>query len=223
MDAILSLLGLDFIGIRPANVAADVLDDVYIDGPDGQQRKYRKNPKTGRWEEIDPKTNRPVKPGTTKPGTTKLPTTKPGGNQIPKNQRLTPNQMASNLQKARLERDRLAALNKKLIAENKTLLGKGTGSNIFGRGLGNAPGRAMTFAFGKNKKVLTNVLGKANAQALKAGVKNFAGRIPWFGGFLVAAFSLLDGDPIDRARLKWQVLWLVVQLDHLFLLSDRLE
>ena len=206
MDAILSLLGLDFYRNKAANVAADVLDDVYIDGPDGQQRKYRKNPRTGRWEEIDPKTNRPVKPGTgtgtTKPGTTKLPTTKPGGNQIPKNQRLTPSQMASNLQKARLERDRLAALNKKLIAENKTLLGRGTGSNIFKGGLGNAPGRAMTFAFGKNKKVLTNVLGKANAQALKAGVKNFAGRIPWFGGFLVAAFSLLDGDPIDRALFK---------------------
>ena len=61
MDAILSLLGLDFYRNKAANVAADVLDDVYIDGPDGQQRKYRKNPKTGRWEEIDPKTNRPGK------------------------------------------------------------------------------------------------------------------------------------------------------------------
>ena len=32
MDAILSLLGLDFYRNKAANVAADVLDDVYIDG-----------------------------------------------------------------------------------------------------------------------------------------------------------------------------------------------
>ena len=201
MDAILSLLGLDFYRNKAANVAADVLDDVIIDGPDGQQKKYRKNPRTGRWEEIDPKTNRPVKPGTGT-GSTRPGTTKPGGNQIPKNQRSTPAQMQARLNRARLEQQRLAKLNAELIKQNKTLLGRGTGSNIFGRGLGNAPGRAMTFAFGKNKKVLTNVLGKPTATALKAGVRNFASRIPWFGGFLVAAFSMLDGDPIDRTLFK---------------------
>ena len=72
MDAILSLLGLDFYRDKTARVAG-ALDDAYIDGPDGQQRRYRKNPKTGRWEEIGPD-GRPVKPGTgtgtTKPGTT---------------------------------------------------------------------------------------------------------------------------------------------------------
>ena len=206
MDAILSLLGLDFYRNKAANVAADVLDDVYIDGPDGQQRKYRKNAKTGRWEEIDPRTNRPVttKPGTTKPGTTgfKPPTSRPDGNQIPKNQRSTPAQMQARLNQARLAQQRQAALIAKLRAENKTLLGRGTGSNILGRGLKNAPGRAMTFVFGKNKRVLTNLLGKPTATALKAGVRNFAGRIPWFGGFLVAAFSMLDGDPIDRTLFQ---------------------
>ena len=208
MDAILSLLGLDFYRDKTARVA-DALDDVYIDGPDGQQRKYRKNKKTGRWEEIDPKTNRPLvklgnNTGSTKPGTTgfKPPTSRPDGNQIPKSQRSTPAQMQARLNQARLAQQRQAALIAKLRAENKTLLGKGTGSNIFGRGLKNAPGRAMTFAFGKNKRVLTNLLGKPTATALKAGVKNFAGRIPWFGGFLVAAFSMLDGDPIDRTLFK---------------------
>ena len=105
MDAILSLLGLDFYRNKTAHVA-DVLDDVYIDGPDGQQRNIERILKQVNGKKLDLMANRPVKPGTTKPGTTKLPTTKPGGNQIPKNQRLTPNQMASNLQKARLERDR---------------------------------------------------------------------------------------------------------------------
>ena len=202
MDAILSLLGLDFYRNKAANVAADVLDDVYIDGPDGQQRKYRKNPKTGRWEEIDPKTNRPVKPGTTKPGTTKLPTTKPGGNQIPKNQRLTPNQMASNLQKARLENQRQAKLIAELRAQNKTLLGRGTGSNIAGRGVGAIPRRAILKAFGKNAKPITALLGGPGAAALKAGVKTWASRVPWVGGIITAAIGLLDGDPIEKVAFE---------------------
>ena len=204
MDAILSLLGLDFYRDKTARVA-DALDDVYIDGPDGKPRKYRKNPRTGKWEEIGPN-NRPVKPGTgtgtTKPGGSQPGTTKPGGNQIPKSQRSTPAQMQARLNQARLQQQRQAALIKELRAQNKTLLGRTGQSNIFKGGLKNAPGRALTFAFGKNKKVLTNVLGKPAATALKAGVKNFAGRIPWFGGFLVAAFSMLDGDPIDRTLFK---------------------
>ena len=110
--------------------------------------------------------------------------------------------MRNKLNQARLQSQRQQALIAKLRAENKTLLGRGTGSNILGRGLKNAPGRALTFAFGKNKRVLTNVLGKPTATALKAGVRNFASRIPWFGGFLVAAFSMLDGDPIDRTLFK---------------------
>ena len=198
MDAILSLLGLDFYRNKAGNIAGDILEDAYIDGPDGKRRQYRKNPRTGLWEEIGPD-GKPVKPGT---GTTKPGTTKPGGNQLPKSQRSTPAQMQARLNQARLQSQRQQALIAKLRAENKTLLGRGTGSNILGRGLKNAPGRALTFAFGKNKKVLTNVLGKPTATALKAGVRNFAGRIPWFGGFLVAAFSMLDGDPIDRTLFK---------------------
>ena len=94
MDAILSLLGLDFYRNKAGNIAGDILEDAYIDGPDGKRRQYRKNPRTGLWEEIGPD-GKPVKPGTgtTKPGTTKPPTTKPGGNQVPKSQRSTPAQM----------------------------------------------------------------------------------------------------------------------------------
>ena len=40
MDAILSLLGLDFYRDK-----AVTLEDAYIDGPDGQQRRYRKIPR----------------------------------------------------------------------------------------------------------------------------------------------------------------------------------
>ena len=212
MDAILSLLGLDFYRDKTARVA-DALDDVYIDGPDGQKRRYRKNPSTGKWEEIGPD-GKPVKPGTTKPGTTKPGTTTQPGSTKPgttKPGTTKPYNAGNNkpvsrstfaLEQARKENARLRALAEKLKAENKTLLGKGTGSNILGRGLKNAPGRAMTFVFGKNKRVLTNLLGKPTATALKAGVRNFAGRIPWFGGFLVAAFSMLDGDPIDRTLFQ---------------------
>ena len=173
MDAILSLLGLDFYRDKTARVA-DALDDVYIDGPDGQQRRYRKNPKTGKWEEIGPN-NRPVKPGTgtgtTKPGTTKLPTTKPGGNQLPSSQRSTPAQMQARLNQARLQQQRQAALIKELRAQNKTLLGRGTGSNIAGRGLLNIPKRTAIQVFGKSAKPLTALLGGPGAAALKAGVK----------------------------------------------------
>ena len=81
--------------------------------------------------------------------------------------------MQARLNQARLQSQRQQALIAKLRAENKTLLGRGTGSNILGRGLKNAPGRAiLTFAFGKNKRVLTALLGgKPTATALKAGVK----------------------------------------------------
>ena len=58
-------------------------------------------------------------------------------------------------------------INRKLRAENKTLLGRGTGSNILGRGLKNAPGRALTFAFGKNKRVLTECTWKTNCHSTK--------------------------------------------------------
>ena len=204
MDAILTLLGLDFYRDKTARVA-DALDDAYIDGPDGKQRRYRKNPRTGKWEEIGPN-GKPVKPGTgtgtTKPGTTKLPTTKPGGNQIPKNQRLTPNQMASNLQRARLEQQRQAKVIAELRAQNKTLLGRGTGSNIAGRGLLNIPKRTAIQLFGKSAKPLTALLGGPGAAALKAGVKTWAGRVPWVGGIITAAIGLLDGDPIEKVAFE---------------------
>ena len=205
MDAILSLLGLDFYRNKATRVA-DALDDVYIDGPDGQQRRYRKNTKTGKWEEIGPN-NRPVKPGTgtgtgtTKPGF-KPPTSRPDGNQIPKNQRSTPAQMQARLNQARLAQQRQAALIAKLRAENKTLLGRGTGSNIAGRGVGAIPRRAILKAFGKNAKPITALLGGPGAAALKAGVKTWASRVPWVGGIITAAIGLLDGDPIEKVAFE---------------------
>ena len=204
MDAILSLLGLDFYRDKTARVA-DALDDVYIDGPDGQQRRYRKNPKTGKWEEIGPN-NRPVKPGTgtgtTKPGTTKPPTTKPGGGQLPPSQRSTPAQMQARLNRARLAQQRQAKLIAELRAQNKTLLGRGTGSNIAGRGLLNIPKRTAIQVFGKSAKPLTALLGGPGAAALKAGVKTWAGRVPWVGGLITAAIGLLDGDPIEKVAFE---------------------
>lgn len=206
MDAILSLLGLDFYRDKTAGA----LQDAYIDGPDGQQRRYRKNPRTGKWEEIGPD-GKPVKPGTTKPGTTKPgtgtgttkpPTTKPGGNQVPKSQRSTPAQMQARLNQARLQQQRQAALIKELRAQNKTLLGRGTGSNIAGRGLLNIPKRTAIQVFGKSAKPLTALLGGPGAAALKAGVKTWAGRVPWVGGLITAAIGLLDGDPIEKVAFE---------------------
>ena len=205
MDAILSLLGLDFYRNKAANVAADVLDDVYIDGPDGKPRKYRKNPRTGKWEEIGPN-NRPVKPGTgtgtTKPGGSQPGTTKPGGNQLPKSQRSTPAQMQARLNQARLAQQRQAKIIADLRAQNKTLLGRGTGSNIAGRGLLNIPKRTAIQIFGKSAKPLTALLGGPGAAALKAGVKTWAGRVPWVGGLITAAIGLLDGDPIEKVAFN---------------------
>ena len=55
------------------------------------------------------------------------------------------------------------------------------------------------FRGGKNK---TSAFGKVTAATIKGAVRNFAGRIPWVGGLISAAFALLDGDPIDRALFR---------------------
>ena len=72
MDAILSLLGLDFYRNKLETLLVIFLM-MFILMVLMDKEKYRKNPKTGRWEEIGPdgKPVKPVKPGTTKPGTTK--------------------------------------------------------------------------------------------------------------------------------------------------------
>ena len=43
--------------------------------------------------------------------------------------------------------------------------------------------------FGKSAKPLTALLGGPGAAALKAGVKTWAGRVPWVGGIITAAIG----------------------------------
>ena len=153
IDAILSLLGLDFY-----REAAEVIDDA--DGPD-RGKPTRTTPRTSG----------------------NAPRTDARGNQINRaGQQARLNDARSRTAPrvtTPVRPSRFAATMARLEVGNK-----------------------FQKALFRGGKALTSAFGPVTAATIKGAVRNFAGRIPWVGGLISAAFALLDGDPIDRALFR---------------------